>query len=606
VLTTSPNPVSGPSTPLGINYVKSKKHSHESQSDICPVLYSVVLETSEAMRDYPSSGKLEIIPLGGIGEFGMNCMGIRFGDEMIIVDAGMGFPEETPYGVDISIPNFDFLEEYRSDIVGLILTHGHEDHIGALPYFLKKFNVPVYASRFTVALAERRLEEHGMLGDVLIHKVRPNEKTKFESFEIEYIHAAHSLVDCFSLAIRTPVGVVIHTGDYKIDDTPVIGLPYDLDTVRKYGDEGVLALLGDSTNATVEGRTPSESAVIPAMREIFETAPGRIFLSTFSSSLHRLQVVFDLAKETGKSVCVLGRSMQRNIEIALDHRLLKIDEDALVELSDARSMDEEDLIFLATGSQGEMRAALWNLATVGYKGLTVQRGDTVVLSARIIPGNEKNISRLIGHLYKKGANIIEERRRLIHVSGHASQEDIRILTEAARPKFVVPIHGEYRMLFRHKEFIKNHIDGYDDDNVILIENGEFLTLDEDVAVVVERRELNRTFIDEESLEEIEYDVIRERKKLAYGGAVSLVVTFDRKTGGLAKEPQISFQGVAAMDAANLLSEARAAVADVFDAMSKAQLKDVNLLQENLRLQLKRFLQKKTGAKPVIVTTVVEV
>lgn len=550
--------------------------------------------------------RLEIIPLGGIGEFGMNCMGLRYRDQMIIIDAGMGFPEETPYGVDISIPNFDFLEEYRSDIIALILTHGHEDHIGALPYFLKKFNVPVYASRFTAALAGRRLEEHQMLGSVLLHTVRPNDVTVLGDLKVEYIHASHSLVDCFSLAVTTPVGVIIHTGDYKIDDTPVIGAPYDLETVRRYGDAGVLALLGDSTNATVEGRTPSETAVVPALREIFETAPGRIFLSTFSSSMHRLQIVFDLAKEVGKSVCVLGRSMQRNIEIATDHGLLKIDEDVMVDLSDARSMNDEDLVFLATGSQGEVRAALWNLATVGYKGLAVKKGDTVVLSARIIPGNEKNISRLIGHLYKKGANIIEERRRLIHVSGHASQEDIRILTEAARPKFVVPIHGEYRMLFRHREFLKNHLEGYDDENVILIENGEILELDKDSARVVERFELNRTFIDEESLEEIEYDVIRERKKLAYGGAVSLVVTFDRKSGLMAKEPQITFQGVAASESAALLREAKDAVANVFDAMSKAQLKDVNLLQENLRLQLKKFLQKETGAKPVIVTTVVEV
>lgn len=571
------------------------------KGELLSVLYSTLLQTSEKTVD-----RLEIIPLGGIGEFGMNCMGLRYRDQMIIIDAGMGFPEETPYGVDISIPNFDFLEEYRSDIVALILTHGHEDHIGALPYFLKKFNVPVYASRFTAALAERRLEEHEMLGDVLLHRVRPNDVTVLGDFKVEYIHASHSLIDCFSLAVTTPVGVVIHTGDYKIDDTPVIGAPYDLKTIRRYGDEGVLALLGDSTNATVEGRTPSETAVVPALREIFETAPGRIFLSTFSSSMHRLQIVFDLAKEVGKSVCVLGRSMQRNIEIATDLGILRIDDDVVVDLSDARSMDDEELVFLATGSQGEMRAALWNLATVGYKGLTVQKGDTVVLSARIIPGNEKNISRLIGHLYKKGANIIEERRRLIHVSGHASQEDIRILTEAARPKFVVPIHGEYRMLFRHKEFVKNHIDGYDDDNVILIENGELLELDGESARVVDHFELNRTFIDEESLEEIEYDVIRERKKLAYGGAVSLVVTFDKKSGVLAREPQITFQGVAASESLALLSEAKEAVAEVFDAMSKAQLKDVNLLQENLRLQLKKFLQKETGAKPVIVTTVVEV
>ena len=239
--------------------------------------------------------KIEIIPLGGIGEFGMNCMGIRYADEMIVIDAGMGFPEETPYGVDISIPNFEFLEEYRDNLIALVLTHGHEDHIGALPYFLRKFNLATYASRFTLALAERKLDEHDMLNDVLLHRVKPNDVVEIGSFKIEFIHASHSLVDCFSLAITTPLGTIIHTGDYKIDDTPVIGKPYDLQTLKKYGDAGVLALLADSTNATVEGRTPSENAVIPAFEEIFETAEGRIFVSTFSSSIHRLQIIFDVA-----------------------------------------------------------------------------------------------------------------------------------------------------------------------------------------------------------------------------------------------------------------------------------------------------------------------
>lgn len=551
--------------------------------------------------------KLEIIPLGGIGEFGMNCMGIRCGGEMIVVDAGMGFPEETPYGVDISIPNFDFLEEYRGDICGLVLTHGHEDHIGALPYILKKFNVPVYASRFTAALAERRLDEHKMLGEVLIHRVKPNDVAEVGCFRVEFIHASHSLVDCFSLAIHTPVGTIVHTGDYKIDDTPVIGKPYDLETLRRVGDEGVLALLADSTNATVEGRTPSEKAVIPAFEEIFDTAPGRLIISTFSSSIHRLQVIFDVAFEFRRRVCVLGRSMQKNVEIAEDLRILQIPEDTLIDLAGARALPDDEIVYLVTGSQGEVRAALWNMATGSYKGLEVEKGDTVVLSARIIPGNEKNISRLIGNLYKRGANIIEEKRRLIHVSGHASQEDIRIMTETCRPRFVVPIHGEYRMLFRHKEFIRNHIQGYSEENIILIENGDVLQFDELGGRIVEKRELNRTFIDEESLGEVEYDVIRERKKLAYGGAVSLVVTVDKRTAALACEPHITFQGVAGVDGGDGVAEgAREAVSQAVEAMTRAELTDMKLVQENLRVHLKRYLQKMIGTKPVIVTTIVEV
>ncbi len=551
--------------------------------------------------------KIEIVPLGGIGEFGMNCMGIRYGDEMIIVDAGMGFPEETPYGVDISIPNFDFLEEYRDDLTALILTHGHEDHVGALAYILKKFNLPVYGSRFTLALAEKRLEEFRMLDDVLLHRVEANDVIDVGNFKIEFIHASHSLVDCFSLAIKTPLGTVIHTGDYKIDDTPVIGKPYDLDTLRRYGDEGVLALLADSTNATVPGRTPSEQAVIPAFREIFEETPGRLFVATFSSSIHRLQIILDLAHEYGRKLCVLGRSMQKNVEIAQEQGLLKVAHGATVSMGEARALDDDEICYLITGSQGENRAALWNAATSTYKGLEIQKGDTVVLSARIIPGNEKSISRLIGHLYKRGANIIEEKRRLVHVSGHASQEDIKIMVETARPKYLVPIHGEYRMLFRHKEYVKNHVAGYSDDNIVLIENGDVLELDEFGARVVAKHELHKTFIDEESMGEIEYDVVRERKKLAYGGAISLVVMIDKATHKIAGEPQITFQGVAGLEPTNgFAAEARQAISEAIAEMKVSQIADKTVFKENLRIHLKRFVQKEIHSRPVIVTTVVEV
>ncbi|MBK8467237.1 MAG: ribonuclease J [Chloracidobacterium sp.] len=551
--------------------------------------------------------KIEIIPLGGIGEFGMNCMGIRYADEMIVIDAGMGFPEETPYGVDISIPNFDFLEEYRDDLTAIILTHGHEDHIGALTYILKKFNLPVYASRFTIGLAEKRLEEHGMLNDVMIHRVKANDIIEVGHFRVEFIHASHSLVDCFSLAIHTPLGTIIHTGDYKIDDTPVIGKPYDLKTLSRIGDEGVLLLLGDSTNATVPGRTPSEMAVIPAFEEIFDETEGRIFVSTFSSSLHRLQIVFDVAHQFGRKVCVCGRSMQKNVEIAEEQGLLKIPFGAMVSLGDARALDDDEVCYLVTGSQGENRAALWNLATSTYKGMEIEKGDTVVLSARIIPGNEKNISRLIGSLYKRGANIIEEKRRLVHVSGHASQEDIKIMVETARPKYLVPIHGEYRMLFRHKEYVKNHVAGYNDDNIILIENGNVLEVDEFACKVVDKHDLHKTFIDEESHDEIEYDVVRERKKLAYGGAISLVVTINKSSHDLFGEPQITFQGVAGIDPTNgFAADARSEIRKAIGDMKREHIVDRNFFKENLRILLKRFVQKKIGTKPVIVTTVVEI
>ena len=549
---------------------------------------------------------LEIIPLGGVGEFGMNCMAVRYDDEMIVIDAGMGFPEESVYGVDVSIPDFDFLEEYRDNITAIVLTHGHEDHLGALPYILKKFNVPVYASHFTVGLAERKLEEHDLMDDVLIHRVEPRQVVELGPFKVEFIRASHSLVDCFSLAIRTPVGTIVHTGDYKVDETPVIGEPIDLRTLRSYGQEGVLALLSDSTNATVPGRTPSERAVIPAFEEIFAEAAGRIIVAAFASSIHRLQIVFDVAQQFDRKVCVLGRSMLKNVEIAEELGYLDIPDGLLVSQSETKHMADNDVVFLVTGSQGEPRAALSQMANQSYKGLTIEEGDTVVLSARIIPGNERAISRLIGAIYKRGANIIEEKRRLIHVSGHASQEDIKIMTEAVRPKFVVPIHGEYRMLFRHKEFIKNHLN-YREEDIILIENGDVLELDGERASIINKHEIGRTFIDETGFEEIDREVVRERKQLAYDGVVTLVVTLDEETGTLEAPPEIVARGLLGFDGNNgFLKEAQRVVAKAVESAPVYDRRETSLLKEHIRVELKRFIQKQTGAKPVIMPVIVQV
>ena len=568
------------------------------------------------------SSVLEIIPLGGIGEFGMNCMAVRYGDEMLILDAGMGFPEETAYGVDVSIPNFSFLDEYKDEITAIVLTHGHEDHLGALPYLLKKFNVPVYCSHFTAGLAESKLEEHDLLDDVLLHRVEPRDVVDIGYFSVEFIRVSHSLVDCFSLAIKTPVGTVIHTGDYKVDETPVIGEPIDLRSFRRYGQDGVLALLSDSTNATVPGRTPSERAVIPAFEEIFAEAKGRIIVAAFASSIHRLQIVLDVAQQFNRRVCVLGRSMQKNVEVADRLGYLDIPDGLLVSLNQTKDMSQDAIVFLVTGSQGEARAALSQMAMQSYKGLMIEEGDTVVLSARIIPGNERFISRMIGFIYKRGANIIEEKRRLVHVSGHASQEDIRIMTEAVRPKFVVPIHGEYRMLFRHKEFVKNHL-GYSEDNIILIENGDVLELDGERAVVVDKREIGRTFIDETGFEEIDSETVRQRKQLAYEGSVTVVVSLDEETGEILDEPQIVARGVRGLRSANgfspvgavgpvesplnnyLLADAKRVIASAIAGASKQTLGEDALLKEHLRVELKRFIQKRTGSKPVITFVIVK-
>lgn len=570
------------------------------------MIYSLHPSKRVESTEQQVSNLLEIIPLGGIGEFGMNCTLLRYGDEMLVLDAGMGFPEESVYGVDVCIPDFDILEQYKQDITAIILTHGHEDHLGALPYVLKKINVPVYASHFTLGLAESKLDEHGILGEVLLHRVEPRDVVTIGSFTIEFIRASHSLIDCFHLAIKTPVGTIIHTGDYKVDETPVIGEPIDLRTLRRYGQEGVLALLSDSTNATVPGRTPSERAVIPAFEEIFAEAQGRIIVAAFASSIHRLQIVFDVAQQFDRKVCVLGRSMQKNVEIAERLGYLDIHDRMLVSINDAKLLADDEIVFLVTGSQAEPRAALYQLATQVYKGITIEEGDTVVLSARIIPGNERAISKLIGHIYKRGANIIEEKRRLIHVSGHASQDDIRIMTEAVRPKFVVPIHGEYRMLFRHKEFVKNHL-GYAEENIVLIENGDVLELDGERAAIVDKKEIKRTFIDESGFEEIEYETVRERKKMAYEGMITLVVIIDRDTGELQSLPQIVAQGVRGLEDANgMTKDAQRVVAAALAGASRQTFADESLLKEHVRVELKRFIQKETGAKPVIVPVIQQI
>jgi ribonuclease J len=549
---------------------------------------------------------MELIPLGGVGEFGMNCMAVRYGDEMIIVDAGMGFPEESVYGVDVCVPDFDFLDEYRENITAIILTHGHEDHLGALPYILKKFNVPVYASHYTVGLAESKLEEHNLTNDTLIHRVDPRDVVNIGVFKVEFIRASHSLIDCFSLAITTPVGTIIHTGDYKVDETPVIGEPIDLRTLRRYGQEGVLALLSDSTNATVPGRTPSERAVIPAFEEIFNEAEGRIIVAAFASSIHRLQIVFDVAQQFDRKVCVLGRSMLKNVEIAERLGYLDVHEDEMVSLNEARRMPDDEIVYLITGSQGEPRAVLAQLASQSYKGLSIEEGDTVVLSARIIPGNERAISRLIGDIYKRGGNIIDEKRRLIHVSGHASQEDIRIMTEAVRPKFVVPIHGEYRMLYRHKEFVKNHL-GYADENVIMIENGDVLELTATSATVIEKRDVGRTFIDDSGFEEIGRETVRERKQMAYDGVLTPILTLNEETGELELPPEIMARGVVGANGANGFTKNLQRIAtEAVEKATATERRDLALLKERVRVELKRYIQKQTGARPVIVPVVVQI
>jgi ribonuclease J len=551
-----------------------------------------------------ADNKLEIIPLGGVGVFGMNMMAMRCGGEAIIIDAGMGFPEEDAPGVDIIIPDFSFIEQYRDEIVAIVLTHGHEDHIGAVPFLLKEVNVPVYGTHFTLALLENKFQEHGLKAS--LHAVESRDRVVLGSnFEVEWIHVSHSLTSCTAVAVTTPVGVVIHSGDFKIDETPVVGPPTDLERLNEYGDRGVLALLADSTNAERPGRTQSERAVIPALERVFEEAEGRIVLSCFTSSVHRIQIVLDLARDYGRRVGLLGRSMLRNVETADSNRQLRVPDGIFVSPAEARGMDDDQLLLLVAGCQGDPMSAMTRLATDQHKNLSVSEGDTVVLSARQIPGNEPAISRLISHCYKRGALVVDSSVARVHVSGHGSQEDLRILIEATRPRFLVPIHGEHRQLFRHRDWAAG-LGIIERDNIIIFENGDVLELGEDSAEITATEYVGRTFIDA-SYEKVEDMVVRDRKHLSYDGIVLAIVAINPKSGELESEPELVTRGfIHEEDATEMLDGLKKLLEDTVTTATYEERIDYAVIKEKIRVALKRFIQKATGRRPMIIPVVVEV
>jgi ribonuclease J len=549
--------------------------------------------------------KLEIIPLGGVGHFGMNMMAMRYNGVIIIIDAGMGFPNEDLPGVDIIIPDFTFIDEYREEIAAIVLTHGHEDHIGAVPFLLKEVNVPVFGTHFTLALIENKLLEHGISDSTSIHAVETGDKIKIGEFEVEWIHVSHSLTSCAALAITSPVGVVIHSGDFKVDDTPVVGPTIDLKRLTEYGDKGVLALLADSTNAERPGRTLSERAVIPALEKIFDETYGRIIVSCFTSSVHRIQIILDLAQEFNRNVCLLGRSMLRNVEVADSYRQLDIPDGLFISPSQARNSDDDQVVLLAAGCQADPMSALMRMATDQHKNLSVEEGDLVVLSARNIPGNDLAISRLISHCYKRGAKVIDSSTARVHCSGHGSQEDLKILIEAVRPKFLVPIHGEYRQLYRHKEWAET-LGIVEKKNIIIFENGDVLSLDERSAEVIAKEPVGRTFIDQ-SYGEVEDLVVRDRRHLAYDGVVVPIVAINPTSGEMESEPEIVTKGfIAEDDQTGILEELKQLVEQTVNDAGHEERIDHSIIKEKTRIALKRFIQKRTGRRPMILPVVIEV
>jgi ribonuclease J len=555
-----------------------------------------------------SDHKLQLIPLGGLGEFGMNSMAIRYGDEIIVVDAGMMFPDAELLGVDIVTPDFAYLEQNREKVLALILTHGHEDHIGAVPFLLSEINVPVYSAAFTLAMVERRLEEHGMLDTAKLHKVKPGSRVTLGAFTIEFIHVTHSIVASMALAITTPLGVIIHTGDFKVDPTPTDNEPFDLHTFAEYGKRGVLLLMSDSTNVDRPGYTESERAVRPRLDEIFYRAERRLVISCFSSSIHRLQQILDVAAEYDRKVAFLGRSMNNVTEIAHSLGLLHLPDGILLRPQDIMQAQPDKVVVVASGTQGEPMSALSRIAVDNHKNLSVERGDTVVLSARIIPGNEKGIYRMINHFAKRGADVIYgSMNPPVHVSGHGSVEELRLILNLLRPRYFLPIHGEYRQMAKHAA-LASHLRGAGLEETFTLETGETLEIDRAGARRGEKVTVGRVCIDSGTIDEVVEDiVIRDRRHLSEDGFVLPIIAISKHSGKNETLPEIVSRGFMSFeDGSDLLQKARQVVARTLESSSQEERTDWGVMQEKIRADLKRFLNKETQRRPLIMPVILEV
>jgi len=538
----------------------------------------------------------------------MNSMAIRYGDDIIVVDAGMMFPDAELLGVDIVTPDFTYLEENAQHVRGLILTHGHEDHIGAVPFLLGTLNIPIYGTAFTLALVERRLEEHELLDQTRLHPVKPGQKITIGPFTVEFIHVTHSIVSAVALAITTPLGVIIHTGDFKVDPTPTDNELFDLHTLAEYGKRGVLLLLSDSTNVDRPGYTESEQAVRPRFEDILNRAERRVVVSCFSSSIHRIQLLLDLASEYGRKVAFIGRSMLSATEIAHNLGFLHIPDGILLRPQDIMQAQPGKVLVIISGTQGEPMSALSRVAVDNHKNLSIEPGDTVVLSSRIIPGNEKAIYRMINHVARRGADVIYgSMNPPIHVSGHGSSEELRLILNLVRPRYFVPIHGEYRQLAKHVS-LAQHLRHSGLEESFILETGQTLEIDQYGARKGAKVPVGRVCIDSGSIDEVVEDmVIRDRRHLSEDGFVLPIIAINKNTGKAEGLPEIVSRGfISSESTSEILNLARQVVMRTLESSTAEERSDWGVIQEKIRTDLKRFLSKETQRRPLIMPVILEV
>jgi ribonuclease J len=553
-----------------------------------------------------SSGKkVQIIPLGGIGEIGKNMYVIRYADEMIIIDAGLSFPTDEMFGIDVVIPDITYLLENQDKIQAVLLTHGHEDHIGALPYFLKKINVPVYGTKLTLGLVEVKLREHRMLGDCTLHTIRPEDKLELGSFKIEFFRTNHSIPDSVGIAVKTPVGTIVHTGDFKFDQTPVSRQITDYYRLARLGERGVLAVLSDSTNAERPGYTYSEKVVGDALMDIFRTARQRIIIATFASNVDRIQQVIDAAAHYKRKVAVVGRSMVNVVSIAQELGYLHAEAGTIIEVDAINKLPPHKVVILTTGSQGEPMAALTRIAKDEHKKVELVSGDTVIISASPIPGNEKLVSRTIDNLFARGANVIYERVSGIHVSGHASQEELKLMLNLLKPKYLIPIHGEHRHLIHHKQVAEQV--GIPADNVFILENGQILEFTSRSGRVVGTVPAGHVLVDGLGIGDVGSIVLRDRKLLSEDGIIMVAMSVKRENGEVLAGPDIYTRGfVYVRESETLLDEAREHVLESLTHVLQGRNTDWSYVKGQMKDSLSRFIWDKMHRRPIILPVVMEI
>ena len=549
---------------------------------------------------------LEVVALGGLGEFGMNMLALTWGETTIVVDAGVMFPDPELLGVDRIIPDLTYLQQ-KGRPAALVLTHGHEDHIGGVPHLVPLLDGPIYGTPLTLAFVEPKLANTASRMLVDSFRAAQHDRVTIGPFTVEFIRVTHSMPDCVALAIHTPVGVIVHTGDFKIDQTPIDGQPFDIHRFAQLGHEGVLALFADSTNIDRRGFTGSEIDVIEAFEEIFSSATGRIVVAAFASSIYRMQILVDLAAQFDRKVAFIGRGMNENSQTAQRLGYLRIPAGVQIRDSDVPSYPGQDVLCLVTGSQGEPMSALSRIAIDDHRHIKVGPDDTVVLSARPIPGNEKAIGRVINHIARRGADVIHEGIKHVHVSGHGSEEELKLMLSLVKPRYFVPVHGEYRQLSQHARIAGRVFAGRDPrPEILLVENGDIIHFDEDGARLAGKAPVGRVLIDGTHTGEVGDEVLRDRRHLAEDGLVVPVVAINKQTGALEGVPDIITRGFVMEDSDALLADAARLLSDVVDGASLEERTDQGLIKEKLRVELRRFFRKRSGRRPFVLPVIMEI